>query len=349
MLDLNNAFTAGGSTAINLDKAKAGVPPGKYRYLDYVDLVVTTSLTTGGGGSVTSGGWFEVIQQLTLGHSIWGQVYGAGVTGRQIRLLIKALTGRLASADPAPMGAGAGPVVSTYIIRIPFAVDSLQRARDLSIPIHTLPRVISLTFGTAAQVGTAVTINSVAIEAYAFFRDSDEAIMPDPWEVQRFEVSSANIKLPGGDYIVAFLDKADESFSRAQWGSHTVIGYDPQTKSHDVSVMGWNANRAVDLAGSLVPNLAQFIPLIDLPGPDDQQSLRETHGDVEVVSVNRDSGTLTPISGVVMFRKPSATTAVKANFKAAFPMFKGAYRKTKSKRPIKLEAGNGIPLKGAKG
>lgn len=349
MLDMSNAFTAGGGSSINLDKAKAGVPPGKNRYLDYVDIVVTASLTTATTtGAVTAQGWFELIQQVSLGHNIWGQVYGAGITGRQIRLLYKNLNGHLASPDPAAMGAGAGPTTARFLIRIPFNLAKNERGRDISIPIHTLPRVISITFGTAALVGTDVTINSVTIQTYAFFHDSDEAIMPDPWEVQHFETSSANIKLPGGDVITAFLDKSDESFTIAQWGSHTVLGYDPMTKAHEVSVLGWNANFAEDVAQMLTPNAAQFMPLIDLPGDDGQRSVRETHGDPEVVAVNRDSGTLSPIAGVIMFRKPSSHSSVKSNFKAAFPAYQGAYRKTKSKRPLSMGAGNGVPLKGVK-
>jgi hypothetical protein len=342
-LDLAQNWTSGGTITVNLDKAQGDVPVGMWRYLDYVDIMVTASLTTAGGGSVATQGWFELLQQVTIGHNIWGTVYGNGVTAREVRLLYWHLNGALANADPAAMGAGAGPTSADFVLRIFFAIDGLRSPRDTSMPIHTLPRSFTLGCGTPTTVGTNVTINSCTVTAYAVYRDEAEMIMPDPYEIGRLSQASANVVLPGRDMYGAIVTNATEAISVANWTSHTVFGYDPITKPHNTTIQSWNAN--TPFGERLTPGAARFIPIMDLPGWPGTRSVRETHGSKVSVSLNLDTGNLTPIVTVYCGRKTLGPTVSKANFLSAYPGVKFMHRKTKSKRGLAIDHGQGVPLK----
>jgi hypothetical protein len=349
VLDNSGPWAAGRPVTIYLNNAQSGIPKGLWRYLDYIDITVTANVTVAGGGSITTPGFFDgAFQQIVQGHDIWGQLYGSGVTFREVRLLYWYLNGQLADVDPAPMAPG-GPTTVTYTVRVFYTVDGLQKPRDLAMPIHTLPNNLQLTCGTAALMGTGVTINTLTFEAVAWVHDSADMIMPDAWMVQSTRKTAASLDLPGGDYLRALVDEITggvgiETISAAEWTSHTVLGYDPVTSSYNANVIGANANY-MRPGDRLTLGAAEFMPLIDLPGPVGKQSVRETHGSDVTVTVRRDGGTMTDVTIVSLVRTPRSPDATKSAFQSAYPGVRKVHRKTAAKTRMSIAAGNGIPIK----
>jgi hypothetical protein len=345
MLDLSTGFAESGTSSIRLERLKSGIPAGKKRVLDAIMLLVTASLTTAGGGSVTPGGHFELVANVQMLNEVWGSII-TSLTGRQLRLLFKGLTGKLASADPAAMGAGAGPVVTRLVVPLLFSAPAISDRDDRALPVEILSETVDLTFGTAAAVGVNVTINSVTLRAVAYYRDIRDKLAPRPYQYSRATFATGSINLNAGDHIFSFVDASDESITEAEWGAHTGIGYDPVSVHHQAVIEEYNRNNAFP-GSELIPNAAEMIPLIRAPGRIyGGMSAKDTHGAAGGVPFQLDVGTLTTPT-VVMARYLPVPMSAQAEVARiahgiANPNVKA---KTRSKRPIKLEHALNLTLK----
>jgi hypothetical protein len=321
-LQFTKDFSAGGNTTLKLDALK-DVEPGYTRYCHYIDVPfvvdVDTAATTGAMRGEDAYLIFADVEIRTKG----GAVY-TGINGREIRLYYKHRAGAHALPDPADLGAGTTTTALVGMLRIPFKDPGTNPGDDTSIPVQDFQPTIKILFGTAADLGTGVTINSVTLDAIARVEDTHEKGAHRDFTVTTIEQTTDTPSLPKGDYIAGLIiadsDDDENSLTSSLVGEVMVPGVFEYPESFEGLIFRWNADYARDEDAMLDVGGAAFVPVLFLPGERNKQSLVDTVGSNEgALTFKVISGSETSPNVLVSYFQPTTRFDREMRFKQMYP------------------------------